>query len=85
VPGWCGVTHGIAGATPSAQQVRQTVTARGDQFRIAELDDLPDAGRTFHCQRIGPGEQFRIGDAGQRARGNIHQQLIAIVEPVDRT
>ena len=73
--------HGALGATLAAQQPRQPVAPRRDQLDDPELQHLPDARHRLHRQRVGAAEERDVGDARERAEGEIDDGDVAEVEP----
>ena len=76
--------HGVFGAALPAQQPGEPIAAGRDQLGIPRLDDLPRAGRALERQRVGPGEEFELGDAGQRPGGEIDDHHVAEVKRAER-
>ena len=67
-------------AALAAQEAGQAIAAGCDQFCLASLDDLPDAGCCLHGQRIGPAEEGHVRHAFQRPRQQIDHQRVAQIE-----
>ena len=64
----------------AAQQPGEPVASRGDELGGAGLDDLPGAGCSLDGEGVGAEEQGEVGDALDRAAGQIDHERVAEVE-----
>ena len=58
----------------------EPVAPRRDQLGDADLQHLPDAGRRLDRQRVGAAEEREVGDARERAEGEVDDGDVAEVE-----